>query len=44
MSKHLLHLLFLYVIIIYIVIPLLKDDSDIFYDDRYPILRMAQRG
>lgn len=31
MSKHLLHLLFLYVIIIYIVIPLLKNESDILW-------------
>lgn len=44
MSKHLLHLLFLYVIIIYIVILLLKDQSDIFDDDPYPVLGMAQQG
>lgn len=44
MSKHLLHLLFLYVIVIYVVKPLLKDESDVFYDDPYPILRMAQHS
>lgn len=43
MSKHLLHLLILYVSVIYIVIPLLKDEADIFFcDDLYPILHMAQ--
>lgn len=44
MSKHLLHLLFLYIIIIYIVIALLKDECDIFYDDPYRIPRMAQHS
>jgi len=36
MSKHLLHLLFLYVIIIYIIISLLKDESGIFYEGPFP--------
>lgn len=44
MSKHLLHLLFLYMIIIYIVIALLKDECDIFHDDPYPIPRMVQHS